>query len=75
MAGEFDDPTGWVGCYEAALASCRARDFVAAIRQFEKVINLRGQDRASWMMIERCRQALQAPAGAEWDDVTIARTK
>jgi adenylate cyclase len=42
---------------------------------FEKAQNLRKQDQASSMMIERCKQQLEAPAGDAWDDTAIARTK
>jgi adenylate cyclase len=75
MASECVDASGWVECYAAGLVSYRARDFAAAIRHFEQAISLRGGDQASSMMIERCRQALDAPDGAEWDDVTVAQTK
>jgi adenylate cyclase len=75
MAGEFADASGWVESYATGLASYRARDFVAAIRHFEKTVSLRGEDAASAMMIERCKQALVAPDGAEWADMTVAQTK
>jgi adenylate cyclase len=75
MAEEFTEPLGWVECYEAGLASYRARDFATATRNFEKAQQLRKQDHASSVMIERCRQQLASPAGADWDDTTIARTK
>jgi adenylate cyclase len=75
MAGEFTDSSGWAGFYETGLASYRARDFGAAIGDFEKVINLRSQDQASSMMIERCKQQLENPTGDGWDDTAIARTK
>ena len=47
MAGEFTDSSGWVARYEAGLAAYRARDFAAAIREFEQVVSLRSQDQAS----------------------------
>jgi adenylate cyclase len=75
VAGEFTDASGWVECYAAGLASYRARDFATAIRHFETAVGLRGEDAASAMMIERCRQAMDALDGAEWDDVTVAQTK
>src|SRR6202020_1063279 len=53
--------SGWVGIYEAGLKSYRARDFTAAIADFEKVVSLRMQDQASSRMIERCKQQLEAP--------------
>jgi adenylate cyclase len=75
MAGESTDHSSWVACYEAGLAHYRAGDFAAAIGQFEKVLNLRKQDQASSMMIERCQQALQSPIGQDWDGTTVALTK
>jgi adenylate cyclase len=75
MADEFTDSTEWVKFYEAGLASYRARDFAAAIPQFEEVVSLRKQDQASSLMIERCRQQLENPTGDDWDDTAIAKTK
>ncbi len=74
MADEFSDSSGWVAFYEAGLASYRARDFTAAIRDFEKVQNIRKDD-ASSIMIERCKQQLETPTGDGWDDTTVALTK
>ncbi len=74
MAGESETPE-WVRLYEAGLASYRARDFDVAIEAFEKVLGLRKEDRASALMIERCKRASAAPAGEDWDDTAIALTK
>ena len=63
MADDASVPFGWVECYEAGLASYRAQNFSVAIQDFEKARNLRKQDPASSMMIERCKQQLDAPAG------------
>jgi adenylate cyclase len=75
MADELPDSSGWVEIYEAGLKSYRARDFTAAIADFEKVVSLRQQDQASSRMIERCKQQLQAPTADGWDDTTVALTK
>jgi len=75
MAEEHAENPGWVRFYESGLASYRARDFAAAIDAFEKVMALRKQDQASLMMIERCKRALAAPDGENWDDTAIALTK
>jgi adenylate cyclase len=75
MAGEFVDPSGWVASYEAGLACYRARKFEQAIREFEKVLDIREQDLASSLMIERCKQQLTEPADEDWDGTAIARTK
>jgi adenylate cyclase len=75
MAKEHAEKPDWVGLYESGLASYRARDFAAAIDAFEKVTGLRQQDQASLAMIERCKRALAAPDGEDWDDTAIALTK
>jgi adenylate cyclase len=75
MADEPLDSPGWVEHYEAGLKSYRARDFTAAIADFEKVVNLRKQDQASVRMIERCKQQLEAPTADGWDDTSVALTK
>ena len=75
MADEWSDSSGWVDIYEAGLKSYRARDFTAAIADFEKVVSLRQQDQASLRMIERCKQQLEAPTTDGWDDTTVALTK
>jgi len=75
MADESSDSPGWVKLYEAGLKSYRARDFTAAIADFEQVVSLRQQDQASSRMIERCKQQLEAPTADGWDDTTVALTK
>jgi adenylate cyclase len=75
MADESPDASGWVEYYESGLKSYRARDFTAAIADFEKVVSLRTQDQASSRMIERCKQQLEAPTADGWDDTTVALTK
>jgi adenylate cyclase len=75
MADAATGSSGWVESYENGLASYRARNFTAAIEDFEKAQSLRKQDHASSLMIERCKHQLEAPAGAAWDDTAVARTK
>ena len=57
MAGEFSDTLDWVKSYEAGLAAWRAGDFTAAIDAFEKARELRPDDAASSLMIERCKRS------------------
>jgi adenylate cyclase len=38
-------------------------------------LEIRNDDTASTVMIERCRQQLENPASEAWDGTTIARTK
>ena len=75
MAGEFDGKPDWVAAYEAGLAAWRAGDFTAAIGAFEKVLEIRKDDAASALMIERCRHQIENPSGEDWDGTTVARTK
>ena len=75
MAEAFSENAHWVESYEAGLAAYRARDFAEAIRHFERTLSQHAQDQPSRMMIERCQQAIAAPAGADWDGTTIAQTK
>jgi adenylate cyclase len=75
MTGEFGARPEWVVAYEAGLAAWRAGDFTAAIAAFRKVLEIRQDDTASEVMIERCRQQLDSPAGEAWDGTTIARSK
>ena len=75
LGDEPADSRAWVDHYEAGLACYRSRDFAAAIAAFEKTLALRSKDQASSMMIERCRERLEAPAGDDWDDTAIALRK
>ena len=75
LTGELNARPEWVAAYEAGLAAWRAGDFTAAIAAFEKGLEIRNDDAASAVMIERCRQQLENPAGEAWDGTTIARTK
>src|SRR6266404_9064603 len=75
MSGEFTGALDWVKSYEAGLTAWRARDFAVAIGAFEKVLDIRKDDIASSVMIERCRQQLENPTSDDWDGTTIARTK
>lgn len=75
MADAPTETPDWIKQYESGLAFYRARDFASAIAAFEKAQNLRQQDQASALMIERCEQAMLAPVGADWDDTAVALKK
>jgi adenylate cyclase len=75
MADQAGGAPDWVAAYEAGLAAWRSREFTAAIAAFEKAKEIRKDDAASSVMIERCKQQLENPAGEDWDATTIARTK
>jgi len=65
----------WVTSYETGLASYRARDFAGAISAFEKAQQFRNGDRASEVMIERCKQAMVSPVDENWDGTAVALKK
>ena len=75
IADEASGSPDWVRAYEAGLASWRTREFARAIGDFEKAAAMRKFDVASSLMIERCKQQLENPAGEEWDGTTVARSK
>jgi adenylate cyclase len=75
MTGAFDDASDWISRYEAGLAAWRAQDFTAAIASFKKVIELRKDDAASALMIERCKHQIENPSGEDWDGTTVAKSK
>jgi adenylate cyclase len=65
----------WVAQYEAGLAAYRGREFANATDAFQKANDLRGGDRASELMIERCNEALLNPVDDDWDGTAIALRK
>jgi adenylate cyclase len=75
MAGELDSAGDWVNRYETGLAAWRAQDFTSAIASFEKVMELRQDDAASALMIERCRHQIENPSDEDWDGTTVAKSK
>jgi adenylate cyclase len=75
MAGDVDGALDWVKSYEAGLTCWRARDFIGAMAAVGKVLEIRKDDAASSVMIERCQQLIENPAGEDWDGTTVARTK
>jgi adenylate cyclase len=75
MAGEIEMPA-WATSYEAGLTAYRARQWQAAIADFERTIALRsGGDAAAEMLVERCRRFLSEPPPTDWRAVTIMGTK
>jgi len=61
----------WVSAYEAGLDAYAARDWQAAIGQFELADKARGGDRPSHILIERCRRLLAEPPSADWTPVLV----
>jgi adenylate cyclase len=75
MADEAGGAPDWAKAYEAGLASWRTRDFTAAITAFEQAKQIRNDDAASSVMIERCREQLRNPSNEDWDGTTVAKSK
>lgn len=61
--------------YEAGLAHYRDRRWEAAIARFEQARKLRSDDRASEVLIERCRRHGDQPPPADWDGSFVMPTK
>ncbi len=64
-----------VGNYKDGMALYRARDWNAAIRQFESALRANADDGPSQIHLERCRQMLASPPPADWDGVWTMTTK
>jgi adenylate cyclase len=75
LADTSVEPPEWVTHYESGLAAYRGRDFASAASAFQKVLDLRGGDSASELMIERCKQAMLNPVGDDWDGTATAFRK
>jgi adenylate cyclase len=75
VGAAFDGASNWVSRYEEGLAAWRARDFTAAIGSFEQVLEIRQDDAASALMIERCRHQIENPSADDWDGTTVAKSK
>lgn len=75
IADKPAEPLEWVKHYEAGLAFYRSRDFAGAIDAFEAARALRTDDRASELMIERCKQAILSPMDENWDGTAVALKK
>jgi adenylate cyclase len=75
LAGESPESLGWVAAYADGLRRYRDREWVEAIALFATVVAMRGGDRPSELMIERCSVLLEAPPETSWSGVTALRTK
>ncbi len=70
-----DDAANWVAAYSKGLVAYRAREFSAAVAQFEDVLRARPGDGPSTLMIARCRRFIASPPDADWDAVSVAELK
>jgi adenylate cyclase len=64
----------WVSAYEAGLDAYGAREWRAAIAQFERADTARGGDPPSQILIERCRRLLAEPP-SDWTPVLVLDSK
>ncbi len=65
----------WVAVYDEGLARYRNRDFRGAIERFRSAIDLRGQDKPSSILIERCDEFLNKAPDPEWTGTTVLEMK
>jgi adenylate cyclase len=74
--GENRARAPWVEIYEAGLAAYEGRQWAPAIRLFEAAAASRGgTDRASEVLIARCRSCLADPPPDGWMAVSVIGTK
>jgi adenylate cyclase len=69
------DRTSWIAHYEQGLANYRSRNFSAAILDFEAVLQARGHDGPSEVMLERCGKLRHEGAGEEWRPIAALKSK
>jgi adenylate cyclase len=65
----------WVAAYDSGLSRYRGRDFRGAIERFEVAISLRGEDKASGIMIQRCDAFLRKAPAIDWSGTTVLEMK
>ncbi len=65
----------WAMLYERALCEYRSRAFERAAGLFEKVLELRPGDKASALMVERCRRFCSDAPPADWAGTTVLDMK
>jgi adenylate cyclase len=75
-----DDPPengarDWIGAYESGIDRYARRDWDGAIRDFERVLALLGDDAPSRLFIARCQSFRAAPPPEDWDMIERAVEK
>jgi adenylate cyclase len=78
LAGEAQaehDRALWIARYEQGLANYRSRNFSAAILDFEAVLQARGRDRPSEVLLEGCKKLRHEGAGEEWRPIAALKSK
>jgi adenylate cyclase len=65
-----------VKMYEEGLKCYRAREFQRAFLLFEEILaTIAPEDKATQLMLKRCRQYIQNPPPPDWDGVFISSKK
>lgn len=76
MAGEVDQATlDALHCFEQALALYRSRDWEGAMKMFQHVIELRSEDGASRVFIDRINRYRTTPPAEGWDGSFVVLEK
>lgn len=75
VAGPDETKPGWVRSYEKGLIAYMARDWEDAIACFNMSLTLRGDDRPSQLMIDRCRQHKLEPPPLDWNGTVASGHK
>lgn len=65
----------WIAEYESGLRAYRTRAFDRAIERFSEAAALRGEDKASALMIERCREFMRVAPPETWAGTTVLDAK
>ena len=67
--------TDWIARYEQGLEKYRARDFAAAIPDFEAVLRERPGDRPTEIILDRCRRLQESGTDEAWSSVSALKAK
>jgi adenylate cyclase len=74
--GEPDENTAaWMEAYSEGLQAYRGQQWDASVAAFERVLDLRDDDLATRVFIERVRSLQETPPGEDWDGVFTMTTK
>ena len=69
------DQIAWVAAHREALRAYLDRRFAAAGARFEALLVDRPDDRATALLLDRCRTYLAAPPGPDWDGTHVLDLK
>jgi adenylate cyclase len=69
------NPAALINAYEAGLDCYARRDWVDAIQQFGRALELAPSDRPSRIFVDRCRYYRENPPPDDWNGVWIMEDK